>query len=47
MLQKTIDKLKRKERKTWSGYTTKFTPTKKEKERKAERKYKNKEREEK
>jgi hypothetical protein len=40
MLQKNIDKQKRKERKTWVGYTTKYTTTKKGKMRKAERKHK-------
>ena len=40
MLQKTIDKLARKERPTWSGYYSRITPTKKEKQRKLERKHK-------
>ena len=40
MLQKTIDKLARKERQTWSGYYSRVTPTKAEKQRKLERKYK-------
>jgi hypothetical protein len=39
MLQKNIDKEKRKERRTWVGYFTRKTPTKKEKVRKIERKY--------
>ena len=34
MLQKNIDKEKRKQRKTWQGYFTRKTPTKKEKEEK-------------
>lgn len=41
MLQKNIDKQKRKERKTWNGYYTRKTPTKKEKMEKAERKHRN------
>lgn len=43
MLQKNIDKEKRKSRPTWVGYTPKKTPTKKEKERKIAKKYKGKE----
>ena len=39
MLQKTIDKLARKERKTWTGLYTRATPTKIGKQRKADRKY--------
>lgn len=42
MLQKTIDKEKRKERKTWVGYHTRLTPTKKEKIRKLEKRHKQK-----
>ena len=41
MLQKNIDKEERKKRKTWQGYYTRKTPTKKEKEEKQRRKYKN------
>ena len=41
MLQKTIDRLARKERKTWNGLYTRTTPTKISKQRKADRKYKN------
>ena len=40
MLQKNIDKEKRKSRPTWVGYTPKKTPTKKEKIKKIDRKYK-------
>lgn len=40
MLQKNIDKQKRKERKTWEGLYTRKTPTKKEKQDKIEKKYK-------
>ena len=40
MLQKTIDKLARKERPTWSGYYSRITPTKAEKHQKLERKHK-------
>lgn len=40
MLQKNIDKQKRKERKTWVGMFPRKTPTKKELEKKIERKYK-------
>lgn len=43
MLQKNIDREKRKERKTWSGLYTRKTPTKQEKMRKQERKYKGRE----
>ena len=39
MLQKNIDKEKRKERKTWQGFFTRKTPTKKEKEEKNRKKY--------
>lgn len=46
MLQKNIDKKKRKERKTWVGYAPKRTPTKKEKLEKINKKYKNKRKEE-
>ena len=42
MLQKNIDKQKRKERRTWGGYKPLVTPTKKEKLAKTDRKYKNK-----
>ena len=41
MQQKTIDKLARKDRPTWVGYYSRQTPTKIEKQRKLERKYKN------
>lgn len=41
MLQKTADKLARKERKTWCGLYTRTTPTKIGKQRKTDRKYKN------
>jgi hypothetical protein len=41
MLQKNIDKQKRKERKTWQGYYTRKTPTKKEKIERERRKHKN------
>lgn len=41
MLQKNIDKLKRKQRATWVGYYTRITPTKKEKETKQLNKYGN------
>jgi hypothetical protein len=43
MLQKTKDKLERKERKTWVGYYTRKTPTKKELLERADKKYKGKE----
>lgn len=43
MLQKNIDKEKRKERKTWSGLYTRKTLTKQERMRKQERKYKGRE----
>jgi hypothetical protein len=43
MLQKNIDKLERKNRKTWVGLYTRTTPTKKEKLERANRKYKGKE----
>ena len=39
MLQKNIDKEKRKKRKTWTGLYTRKTPTKKEKQDKINRKY--------
>jgi hypothetical protein len=42
MLQKNIDKQKRKERKTWTGLFTRKTPTKIEKQRKINKKYVNK-----
>ena len=41
MLQKNIDKEKRKNRKTWVGYYERKTPTKQEKIKKVEKKYKN------
>ena len=40
MLQKNIDKLKRKERKTWVGMFTRKTPTKQELQRKLIKKHK-------
>lgn len=40
MLQKNIDKQKRKERKTWVGLYPRRTPTKKEKLEKADKKHK-------
>ena len=43
MLQKNIERERRKQRPTWSGYTPKQTPTKKEKMRKIEKKYKKRE----
>lgn len=43
MLQKNIDKQKRKERKTWVGLYTRKTPTKKEKLDRVEKKYKERE----
>lgn len=42
MLQKNIEREKRKERATWIGYHTRKTPTKAELLRKIEKKYKNK-----
>ena len=39
MLQKNIDKEKRKNRKTWIGFHTRKTPTKKEKLEKISKKY--------
>lgn len=39
MLQKNIDKEKRKERKTWTGYYLRKTPSKKEKMEKIVKKY--------
>lgn len=40
MLQKNIDKEKRKQRKNWVGFYTRKTPTKKELERRNAKKYK-------
>ena len=40
MLQKNIEKEEHKNRKTWQGYYTRKTPTKKEKEEKNRKKYK-------
>jgi hypothetical protein len=42
MLQKNIDKQKRKERKTWVGLSPKREPTKKERIERKRKKYKNK-----
>lgn len=42
MLQKTKDKLERKNRKTWVGLYTRTTPTKKTKLERANKKYKGK-----
>ena len=39
MLQKNIEKEKRKERKMWTGLYTRKTPTKKEKLEKSRKKY--------
>ena len=39
MLQKNIEKEERKNRRTWGGYYTRKTPTKKEKEEKSRKKY--------
>lgn len=39
MLQKNIDKQKRKERRTWNGFYSRITPTKKEKLEKISKKY--------
>ena len=39
MLQKNIEKEERKNRKTWQGYYTRKTPTKKDKEEKNRKKY--------
>ena len=39
MLDKNIEKEKRKQRKTWNGYYERKTPTKKEKEEKNRKKY--------
>ena len=39
MLQKNIDKEERKKRKTWQGYYTRKTPTKREKEEKILKKF--------
>ena len=44
MQKKTADKLARKDRPTWVGYYVRVTPTKAEKQRKLDRKYKNYER---
>jgi hypothetical protein len=41
MQQKTLNKLARKDRPTWVGYYSRSTPTKVEKQRKLDRKYKN------
>jgi hypothetical protein len=43
MLQKTKDKLERKNRKTWVGLYTRMTPTRKTKLEKAIKKHKGKE----
>lgn len=43
MLEKNKEKEKRKQRKTWQGYTTKFIPTKKEKQEKLRKKHKKRE----
>lgn len=40
MLQKNIDREKRKERETWTGYYARKTPTKQEKLEKNRKKYK-------
>lgn len=40
MLKKNIEKEERKQRKTWVGLYTRKTPTKKDKEEKARKKYK-------
>ena len=40
MLEKNIEKEKRKQRKLWNGYYTRKTPTKREKEEKNSKKYK-------
>jgi hypothetical protein len=40
MLQKNIDKQKRKQRKLWNGYYTRVTPTKADKIDKINKKYK-------
>jgi hypothetical protein len=42
MLQKNIDKQKRKERKTWAGLFVRKTPTKKQLEKKIQNKHKDK-----
>lgn len=39
MLDKNIEKEKRKQRKLWNGYHTRKTPTKKEKEEKNRKKH--------
>lgn len=43
MLEKNIQKEKRKKRETWHGYFPRITPTKKEKEEKMRKKHKGKE----
>lgn len=40
MLEKTKEKLQRKERLTWEGFFPRVTPTKKEKEERAQHKHK-------
>lgn len=40
MLEKNIEKEKRKQRKLWNGYYTRKTPTKREKEEKNSKKHK-------
>jgi hypothetical protein len=40
MLQKTADRIARKDRPTWVGYYSRLTPTKIEKQRKLARKHK-------
>ena len=40
MLQKNIEREKRKHRATWQGYFTRKTPSKKEKIEKSDKKYK-------
>ena len=40
MLQKNINKQKRKERKTWTGFYVRKTPTKAELQKKLDRKHK-------
>ena len=42
MLKKNIEKEQRKNRKTWVGFYTRKTPTKKQLERKLDKKYKGK-----
>lgn len=41
MLQKNIEKEKRKQRKNWVGYYSRFTPSKRDREIKEEKKKKN------